>query len=471
MGCLWIVMQLIVYVFKPSAKIQFMLAGFIQFTSTIVFILSIINGDIYANKLLDAVYNYSIIIHPNITVLILLGIFYFVGLFIYIGSFLFNLIQLQALKQSGNYDSQENWMQLLNATNVKIPANIKIGLSNKVSTPLVFGFFEPVILLPIAICTQLSNQEIKLILLHEIAHLIRKDYLVNLLISFSKTILWFNPFSYIVTQKIDLLREMACDELVLKYSNEPILYSKALYHIASIKQMANPVYVLAAINGNEHALMTRIKNINKIKVKATGISIVTSVCILLISTLLIVGLFKQPVLVRNNIAALVTNKKSENIIKNKYSIITPTKLEVVSVKMKLRKSKQITQTENIQKDFASNTKTEYDELLAETRNWIKQRENPNQLANYSNTIDSIENVIAERLFMSSIIKSYQLKRSIIEQMLSKAHDNNEAIDYLMNSKEWNDILEYEKWAKEYLGRHQQPTSLAPPTTKQQIQYR
>jgi hypothetical protein len=131
MGWLWIVMQLIVYVFKPSAKIQFLLAGFIQFTSTIVFILSIINGDIYANKLLDAVYNYSIIIHPNNTVLILLGIFYFVGLFIYIGSFLFNLIQLQALKQSGNYDSQENWMQLLNATNVKIPANIKIGLSNK----------------------------------------------------------------------------------------------------------------------------------------------------------------------------------------------------------------------------------------------------------------------------------------------------------------------------------------------------
>ena len=54
--------------------------------------------------------------------------------------------------------------------------------------------------------------------------------------------------------------------------------------------------------------------------------------------------------------------------------------------------------------------------------------------------------------------------------LVKAQDKNEAFDYLMNSKEWADIIEYEKWAEEYLRRHQQSTSLPTSATKQQIQY-
>ena len=64
-------------------------------------------------------------------------------------------------------------------------------------------------------------------------------------------------------------------------------------------------------------------------------------------------------------------------------------------------------------------------LLNETRNWIKKLENPIQFANYTNDIDSVDNLIAERLLLSSIIKSYQLKRTILSQKLSKAQDKNE----------------------------------------------
>jgi hypothetical protein len=117
------------------------------------------------------------------------------------------------------------------------------------------------------------------------------------------------------------------------------------------------------------------------------------------------------------------------------------------------------------------SKSNFDVLLNETRTWIKQHENPSQFATYSNATDSIENVIAERLLMSSIVKSYKLKRAIMEQKLADAKDMTDVIDYFMKSQEWDEIAAYEKWAQEYLVRHQQRDSLPASTTKKQIQYR
>jgi hypothetical protein len=177
------------------------------------------------------------------------------------------------------------------------------------------------------------------------------------------------------------------------------------------------------------------------------------------------------------------NKKSNSTVvvsqqqsKANKEVIKKVKLTTVAIKQNKKRNKKIVNVEaeaqmnNNFNEPSSTTHTNFDVLLNETRNWIKKFENPIQFANYTNDIDSVDKLIAERLLLSSIIKSYQLKRTILSQKLSKAQDKNEAFDYLMNSKEWADIIEYEKWAEEYLRRHQQSTSLPTSATKQQIQY-
>ena len=62
----------------------------------------------------------------------------------------------------------------------------------EIDSPITFGWLTPIILLPVAICNQLSTDEIETILLHEIAHIIRNDYLANLIISLNQIILIFN---------------------------------------------------------------------------------------------------------------------------------------------------------------------------------------------------------------------------------------------------------------------------------------
>ena len=70
--------------------------------------------------------------------------------------------------------------------------------------------------------------------------------------------------------------------------------------------------------------------------------------------------------------------------------------------------------------------------------------------------DSTEEVLANKLLMLSIVKSYQLKKAIFEEKIKNiainASSKNEVMDYLLNSSEWNEMVQYEKWVHEFLQR-------------------
>jgi hypothetical protein len=66
--------------------------------------------------------------------------------------------------------------------------------------------------------------------------------------------------------------------------------------------------------------------------------------------------------------------------------------------------------------------------------------------------EAYEDDLANKLLLLSIIKNYKLKKSILEQKIKNATDSNEARDFILNSEEWKEIEQYEKWAKELLHR-------------------
>lgn len=148
--------------------------------------------------------------------------------------------------------------------NVKIKMGIhlkiKIWMSEQINSPITFGFLKPIILFPLAICTKLSLSQIEGIIVHELAHIKRDDFLINIFQNFTETILFFNPVIWYLNKEIRIEREKCCDDWVDKYySGDTILYAQTLLALEENRHLKSNL-VLAAI-GTKNPLLDRIKRI------------------------------------------------------------------------------------------------------------------------------------------------------------------------------------------------------------------
>lgn len=146
------------------------------------------------------------------------------------------------------------------AVRMGIKKDIKVWLSEIVDTPMTIGFWKPVILMPIASINGLSTQQVEAILLHELAHIRRNDYLVNLLIASIDIILFFNPFSRLFIRTIKKERENSCDDLVLQFQYNAHAYASALLMIEQ-KRVMKVALGMAATGKNNRMLLDRVKRI------------------------------------------------------------------------------------------------------------------------------------------------------------------------------------------------------------------
>ena len=128
---------------------------------------------------------------------------------------------------------------------------------------MVIGFLKPMILMPAAAIAQLSLDQLETILLHELAHIKRYDYLVNILQVVVETILFFNPFVWMVSSITRQEREHCCDDLVLAYTEEPLTYAIALSALATHPGAAG--FSVAATGQSDHLFFNRIKRITEMK--------------------------------------------------------------------------------------------------------------------------------------------------------------------------------------------------------------
>lgn len=147
------------------------------------------------------------------------------------------------------------------AQKLQIGKHIRIHFSEQIDVPCVLGWLKPVIILPATLSVHLSACEIKAILLHELAHIRRNDYLVNLLQQIISVILFFNPFIYLISRIISRERENCCDDAVVGRTGDPLIYAQALL---KLEQTRSSRYDLAlAATGNNFHLLNRIERIMK----------------------------------------------------------------------------------------------------------------------------------------------------------------------------------------------------------------
>ncbi len=191
--------------------------------------------------------------------------FYVIGLVLMLARLSAGIFQLFSLKNSKTFQPDTALIELLTTQTKRIQLNrsVKLLISAKAQVPMVVGFIKPVILMPLAAVAQLDSKQLETILLHELAHIKRHDYFINMLQTIVETILFFNPFVWIISSITRREREHSCDDLVVYHTTEPISYASALVALAA-RRPAAPLIVVAA-TGQSNQLFNRIQRIMEMK--------------------------------------------------------------------------------------------------------------------------------------------------------------------------------------------------------------
>ncbi|HEY2589699.1 MAG TPA: polysaccharide biosynthesis/export family protein [Tepidisphaeraceae bacterium] len=109
---------------------------------------------------------------------------------------------------------------------------VRLLQSTRVDSPLVIGVVKPVILLPASVLTELPAAQIEALLAHELAHVLRNDYLVNLFQCVIETLLFYHPAVWWVSHRLRIEREHCCDDLAVGVTHEREVYARALAALA-----------------------------------------------------------------------------------------------------------------------------------------------------------------------------------------------------------------------------------------------
>lgn len=128
-------------------------------------------------------------------------------------------------------------------------------------SPFSFGILRPVICLPAGLERQLDREALDLVVAHECLHAARGDGWLRPLERFVADLLWFNPFAWRIRRELDVARELACDEAVLKHARAHRAYAHTLRNVAGIAAGLGPAVPAASMSlaGSPRSLMLRMR--------------------------------------------------------------------------------------------------------------------------------------------------------------------------------------------------------------------
>ncbi|MBV9987544.1 MAG: M48 family metalloprotease [Chitinophagaceae bacterium] len=172
-----------------------------------------------------------------------------------------NLVYVQRLRSYRVSDPGSEWNEKLEQliSKLAISKPVRLLQSGMVKVPVTMGMFRPVILLPMGLLNHLPPDEIEAILLHELAHIRRSDYFINLLQSIAETVFFFNPALLWVSSMMRDERENCCDDIAISVTNSKTQFINALISFQEYHQ-AQPSLGLA-FPGSRHQLLNRVKRI------------------------------------------------------------------------------------------------------------------------------------------------------------------------------------------------------------------
>lgn len=140
---------------------------------------------------------------------------------------------------------------------MQVKRRVEVLASTLVGSPIVVGCFRSVILLPISLISSLPGSQLEAILAHELAHVRRYDYLVNLLQTLAETLFFYHPAVWWLSSRIRTERENCCDDLVVAVLGNKVEYGRALLAVDEYRGAARTL----AVGVRDASLLIRVRRL------------------------------------------------------------------------------------------------------------------------------------------------------------------------------------------------------------------
>ncbi|MGE6757919.1 M56 family metallopeptidase [Corallococcus interemptor] len=129
------------------------------------------------------------------------------------------------------------WQQRLEvlARRLNLTRPVRLLVSSKLDVPSTLGWLKPVVLVPTATLTGLAVRELELVLAHELAHIRRHDFAVNVVQTLVETLLFYHPAVWWMSQVIRVERENCCDDLAVRQGPGALPYARALTALEALR--------------------------------------------------------------------------------------------------------------------------------------------------------------------------------------------------------------------------------------------
>ena len=162
----------------------------------------------------------------------------------------------QRLRSALARPASAEWQQTLDRLRFRLRVSrpVRLLISSWVQAPAVIGWLRPAVLVPVGALAGLPAEQIEALLLHELAHIRRNDYLLNALQSIVEALLFYHPAVWWISGHIRAEREICCDDVAVSVTGDAITYARALAGL----EPSRPVPLRAAVAASGGSLAHRI---------------------------------------------------------------------------------------------------------------------------------------------------------------------------------------------------------------------
>ena len=165
----------------------------------------------------------------------------------------------QSLKRRGCRAAPPAWRGIVNDLKARLGLHrtVQVVESSVVAVPTVVGWLQPFVLVPVSAISGLSPDQLRAVLAHELAHIRRYDYLVNLIQAVIESLLFYHPAVWWLSRRMRDEREFCCDDIAVRVCGDSVCYARALSSLVSMRD-EEPIPALASTGGS---LMNRIRRL------------------------------------------------------------------------------------------------------------------------------------------------------------------------------------------------------------------
>ena len=140
---------------------------------------------------------------------------------------------------------------------MRVSGAVRVLISPLTDTPSVVGWLRPAILIPPACLMGLTAEQLETVIAHELAHVIRHDYLVNVLQSVVEALLFYHPAVWWISSRIRRERELCCDDMVVASCGDALGYARALTSLERLRVGQQTL----ALGSTDGALSYRVRRL------------------------------------------------------------------------------------------------------------------------------------------------------------------------------------------------------------------